>query len=266
LAALRYSSFTNGILMQPVAHTLRRPRLALAAMVVLAACATAPQLAAPPRMVAPPLAEPAVAPAPEPAPIAARAPLVEESEVGDHTGFTPGAGPLPTPALEALGASPTPEALAAVHPPEAAAPAPSAEPESLLTSIGPKTPPNVAAALRLIEEGRQQLAQERYDRALDRFERGVAIDPTNAYGYYFLAQLHFLMKKYDQASAFASRAVTLAMRTDHVWLARAYGLQAAVFEEVGRYADARKAYQKAVAADPNNLAARVGVGRLSSGR
>jgi hypothetical protein len=248
--------------MQTAAHTLRRPRLALATLVVLAACATAPELAAPPRVVAPPPVEPALGSGSAPTPIAPRAPLVEESDVGDTTDFKAPAGPLPTPALDALGTSPTPEVLAAVRPPDAAAPPPEAEPESLLASIGPKTPPNVAAALRLIEEGRQQLAQEHYDRALDRFERAVAIDPTNAYGYYFLAQLHFLMKKYDQASAFAGRAVTLAMRTDHVWLARAYGLQAAVFEEVGRYADARKAYQKAVAADPNNVGARVGVGRL----
>ena len=99
-------------------------------------------------------------------------------------------------------------------------------------------------AMRLIEAGRQQLAQGRYDQALDRLERGVAIDPTNAYGYYYLARLYFLMKKYDQASAFAGRAVTLAMRSDRLLLARAYGLQGAVFEEVGRYADARKAYQK----------------------
>jgi tetratricopeptide (TPR) repeat protein len=134
----------------------------------------------------------------------------------------------------------------------------------LLTHIGPTTPPNVAAAMRLIEEGRQQLVQQHYDQALDRFERGVTIDPTNAYGYYFLAQLHYLMKKYDQAIAFAGRAVTLATRTDRMSLARAYSLQGAVFEEVGRYADARKAYQKAVEADPNNLAARVGVGRLGS--
>jgi tetratricopeptide (TPR) repeat protein len=40
-------------------------------------------------------------------------------------------------------------------------------------------------------------------------------------------------------------------------------LEGAAFEAVGRYPDARKAYQKAVEADPNNLAARVGVARLN---
>ena len=123
-------------------------------------------------------------------------------------------------------------------------------------------PANTAAAMRLIEDGRQHLAEQRYDRALENFERAVTIDPSNAYGYYFLAQLHLVVKKYDQAIAFAGRAVALASRTDRVWQARAYGLQGAVFEQVGRYADARRAYQQAVAADPTNQAARSGMARV----
>ena len=58
-------------------------------------------------------------------------------------------------------------------------------------------------------------------------------------------------------------AVVLSARTDPVLLGRSYGLQGAAFEAVGRYQDARKAYAKAIEADPNNLAARVGVARLN---
>jgi tetratricopeptide (TPR) repeat protein len=123
----------------------------------------------------------------------------------------------------------------------------------------------VAAALRLIEDGRQQMQQGAYDAALDRFERAVAIDPTSAYGYYFLARVHFLRKSYDQAIAFASRAASLTARTDRIWLGRIRSLEAAVFEEVGRYPDARKAYQQALEADPDNLSAQVGIARLSPG-
>lgn len=175
---------------------------------------------------------------------------LEESAIGETPVLTqpPGGAhqtPLPTPTS-------TPEAT-------------SAEPESLVTHIGPGTAPNAAAALRVIEDGRQQITKGAYDAALERFERAVAIDPTNAYGYYFLARVHFLKKDYDQAIAFASRAATLSRRGDRLWLGRIYSLQGAVFEEVGRYPDARKAYQQAVDADPNNLAARVGVARLSGG-
>jgi tetratricopeptide (TPR) repeat protein len=109
------------------------------------------------------------------------------------------------------------------------------------------------------------MQQGAYDAALDRFERAVAIDPTSAYGYYFLARVHFLRKSYDQAIAFASRAASLTARTDRIWLGRIRSLEAAVFEEVGRYPDARKAYQQALEADPDNLSAQVGIARLSPG-
>jgi len=186
----------------------------------------------------------------------------EESEIEQAAALAP--------TRETQAATPTPEQLAAIAPgatPHAAEAdnkiGSAAEPESLLSHIGPTTPPNVTAALRLIEDGRQQMRQGRYDQAIDRFERAVAIDPTNAYGYYFLAQLHYRNKQYDQAAAFAGRAASLSARNDRIWAARVYSLQGAVFEDVGRYPDARKAYQKAMDADPNNLAARVGVARLN---
>jgi Flp pilus assembly protein TadD len=148
---------------------------------------------------------------------------------------------------------------------DTSAPPTPAEPESLLAEIGPATAPNVAAALRRIAEGRPLRNQGEHDLALERFERAVAIDPSNAYGYYFLAQLHYLRKNHDQAIAFASRAAVLSARTDRTCLGRVYSLQGAVFEEVGRYPDARKAYRRAIDADPNNLAARVGAARLAHG-
>jgi tetratricopeptide (TPR) repeat protein len=238
-------------------------------LVALAACAPPPR----PR-----------AAVPEPLPRVARAmatpSLEEEAAAAPSTPFgnaAPPSNPLDertlgeaaelTPALGSISMpTPTRAQLAAIPPPGAVAGAPAgvpAEPESLLSHIGPKTAPNVAAALRLIEDGRQQLSQNKPNAALDRFEHAVAIDPTNPYGYYFLAQVHYQQKKYDQAIAFASRAAVLGARADRPFLAHIYSLQGAVFEEAGRYPDARKAYQKAVEADPSNLAARVGVGRLS---
>ena len=240
------------------------------ALVPLAALACTPQLA--PRQVRVARVDEATAPkqtrpleategVPERRATIAQSKPLEEGMIGETAELTPAleAG-APTP-------TPTPQQIAALAPPGAtqAAPPPS-EQESLLAHINSTTPPNVAAALRLIEDGRQQMNQGRYDRALDRIERGVTVDPANAYGYYFLAQLHFQMKKYDQAVAFASRAVVLSARTDRVLMGRSYGLQAAAFEAVGRYPDARKAYEKAVEADPNNLAARVGVARMNPER
>jgi Tfp pilus assembly protein PilF len=195
---------------------------------------------------------PLVAPTPtrtRRAPTSTPTAALQESTLGEIGGFTPAPGAVETPLP-----TPTAEAEVAVSP---------TDPESLLTQISSTTPPNVTAALRLIEDGRERLRQGAYDAALDRFERAVAIDPASAYGYYFLAQVQFLKKHYDQAIAFASRAASLGGRTDRVSQGRIHSLQGAVFEEVGRYPDARKAYQAAITADPNNLAARVGIARLS---
>jgi len=182
--------------------------------------------------------------------------------------------PTPTRPLEEMPITEeTPAVPAAAEPastgpaevPEPTVAATASEPESLLGRINATTAPNVSAALRLVEDGRQQMKQGQPELALERFERAVAIDPTNVYGYYFLALLHFENKDYDQAIAFANRAAALAARADRIWAGRALALEGAVFEQVGRYADARNAYRQAVEADANNLAARAGVARLTAG-
>jgi len=140
---------------------------------------------------------------------------------------------------------------------------PTADPEPLLSKISPQTPPHAVAALRLVEEGRLHMKAGRYDVALERFERAVAIDSTCGYAYYFLADLHRRTERYDQAIGFTGRAVALTAGGDPLWLARSYCLQAAIFEQVGRFPDARRSYEKALKADPSNLEAAAGVARLA---
>jgi tetratricopeptide (TPR) repeat protein len=135
--------------------------------------------------------------------------------------------------------------------------------ESLAPQIKSAKSPNVAAALRLVDDGRALLAQKRYDQARDRFERSVAIDPSSFYGYYYLARLSYVSQSYSQAVAFANRATALGAGAERPWLARAYTLQGEIFEKVGRFADARTAYQRAVDTDPTNLTAFVGRARVT---
>ncbi len=199
-------------------------------------CLAAPR---PQRLVPPPVAAPVTPTAtPSPTPETPPSPLIE-TEAGEVE-EEPETGPM---SEDPAGELP-------------------AEPPSLLTRIDAQTPPNVAAAVRLVEEGRALLEQQSYDRALDRLERALVIDPSNAYSYYFLARLHFEQRAYDQAIAFADKSAVLSARADRLWAARAYVLQGAVFEQAGRYVDARAAYRRALAADPRSLAAQVGVTRL----
>jgi len=151
---------------------------------------------------------------------------------------------------------------AGVPPPDHFAPNDEPEP-SLEPQIKAAKAPNVAAALRLVDQGRILIDQQQYEQALVQLQRAVSIDPSSFYGYYFLAKAHQATRDYSQGIAFANRATALGAQAERVWLARAYTLQGEIFEEVGRFPDARIAYQRAVDADPTNLEAYVGKARLS---
>ncbi|HVM96583.1 MAG TPA: tetratricopeptide repeat protein, partial [Candidatus Acidoferrales bacterium] len=120
----------------------------------------------------------------------------------------------------------------------------------------------VAAGLRLVEEGRLLLVQQQVDAARERFERSLSVDPSGPYAYYFLAQLSYQRQSYDQASAFAGRAAGLARRSTPAWQARIGALQGSVYEAVGKYPEARQAYQQALRVDPGNATARAALGRI----
>jgi len=140
----------------------------------------------------------------------------------------------------------------------------SVEPPPLLDTIDATTPPNVAAATRLVEAGRAQMAAGDYGAALEQLERAIAIDSGNPYAYYYLAELHLSHRTYDQAIAFADRAASLSDARAPAWASRAYTLQGNAFEAAGRFADARGAYTRAIQAAPGNLAAQVGLARVGA--
>lgn len=140
----------------------------------------------------------------------------------------------------------------------------SVEPPALADTIGAATAPNVAAATRLVDAGRTQMAAGDYGAALEQLERAIAIDPGNPYAYYYLAELHFLHHTYDQAIAFADRAASLSDARAPDWASRAYTLQGNAFEAAGRFVDARSAYARAIQAAPGNLAAQVGLARVGN--
>ena len=139
---------------------------------------------------------------------------------------------------------------------------PAGEPPSVLANLPPATPPNELAAARLVEEARANLAAHDVDAALDQLERAIAIDATNPYAYYFLGEAHFERGTYAQALAFADRAAALGARTQAPWLARAYALRGKILEKVGRFPEARAAFQQALDTDPRNPAAAEGLRRL----
>jgi len=125
---------------------------------------------------------------------------------------------------------------------------------SLIAKITPKTAPRRAASLRLTEEGRLLLNSGEYEKALQRFEKTIAVDATNAYSYYYLALAHHHLTHYQQSNNFLDVAESL-LSEEAYWLARVFALKGKNLEALGSMGQADASYAKALQVDPNNQAA-----------
>ena len=142
-------------------------------------------------------------------------------------------------------------------------PVPPPDLQKLVASIGPDTSPQLAASLRLTDEGRRLLQDGNTAAALDRIEKAVKIDPSDPHAYYWLAQVHFQSGRLDQALAFCDKSIALFGPQEPMWLAQAYTFRASILERAGRFRDARESYQRAVQVEPGDVAAQAGLARLS---
>ncbi len=154
--------------------------------------------------------------------------------------------------------------MLAVQPSADRPPPAAAGDDSLADLLASARTPQQAGALRCVEQGRLLLQSGEQERAREWFERALSLDPHNPYAYYFLARQALLRQRPDQAHAFAERALQVAAGLDRRWRGRLEALQGEIFESVGRFSEARRAYQQAAAWDPLNDTARAGLARLAS--
>lgn len=160
------------------------------------------------------------------------------------------AGPAPTPAEP-------PPALDL----SAASSAPDLGTESLTGEIRKAATPARAASLRLTEAARKELALNQTDAALRDLARAISIDGGNPFAYYYLGRCYLARRNYSQALTFFQHAeLGFAQRPD--WLGETLSYEGSCEEALGRSEDAAKAYQRAVAAAPQNFRAQAGVQRL----
>lgn len=138
------------------------------------------------------------------------------------------------------------------------------EDESLLPLLSSSTPVPRAASLRCVEKGRLLLASGQQEGAREWFERALSLDATNPYAYYFLARAALVGQRLNQAQTFLARARSLGTGLDPRWRGRLAALEGEIWEKVGRFPEARRAYQEAAEADPENPIARSGLARLGS--
>jgi tetratricopeptide repeat protein len=134
---------------------------------------------------------------------------------------------------------------------------------SLAPLIDSAPTPARAASLRITEHERVELERGHTDDAIRELEHAISIDPSNSYAYFYLGRAHIARKDYGQALTFFKRA-EIGVASNSVWLGETYAFEGVCLEQAGKSADAAAAYQKAVAASPGNLTARVGVTRLAA--
>jgi TolA-binding protein len=135
--------------------------------------------------------------------------------------------------------------------------------QSLDPEINKAIAPALVASLRLTESARKLLVDGEVDNAMRDLSRAVSLDPSDAFAYYYLGRAYLARNNYTQALTFFRRAeIGFNGRAD--WTAEALSYEGLCDEELGKTADAAQAYERALAAWPNNFQARVGFGRLAS--
>lgn len=125
---------------------------------------------------------------------------------------------------------------------------------SILAKITPKTPPQRAASLRLTEEGRKLLTSGDSARALDRFEKAISVDSTNPYGYYYLAQAHYRLGRYQESLNFLEVAES-QFGSESYWLSETLALKGENYRALGFSQKADQSYAQALRLNPGNRVA-----------
>ncbi|HEY7322305.1 MAG TPA: tetratricopeptide repeat protein [Candidatus Binatia bacterium] len=163
--------------------------------------------------------------------------------------------PIPSPAAKEAAKLPPP-----VMTPEASS-APLADDSSLLAKITPTTPPQRAASLRLTDEGRKLLEGGDAPKALSRLEKTIAIDSTNAYGYFYLAKAHYRLGRYKESLSFLDVAES-RLTEEPFWLAEVYALRGENFRALGMVDKAEASYAQALRINSGNRTASDALARL----
>lgn len=182
-----------------------------------------------------------------------RQPFLEEAKIKEQA--LPQKRPLPP----VIAKTPLPGSARLTDP----LPAPPRSEASLIAKIDSKTPPQRAASLRLTEEGRKFLEAGEYPKALARLEKTITIDSTNPYGYFYLAQAHYHLGRFQESLNFLDVAESLLPGQTY-WLAEVFALRGENFRALGVLPRADFNYSEALRLNPGNPVAAKGVSKIKS--
>ena len=105
------------------------------------------------------------------------------------------------------------------------------------------------------------LAAGRVDEAISKLSGRISSSPNDAASYNLLCRAYFSVNNWDRAIAACEKAVALEPNNSeyHLWLGRTYGEKAdsvSFFSAAGLAKKVRNEFERSVALDPNNWAAR----------
>jgi hypothetical protein len=186
---------------------------------------------------------------------------VPPGKAAPAAGALPVSNPMPPPAAQAPPVNPAD--IAPAIDVGSISTTPQISDSSLAPLIATAPTPARAASLRITEQQRVELEQGHTDDAIRELAHAISIDPSNSYAYFYLGRAYIARRDYGQAQTFFRRA-QIGLASNSAWLGETYAFEGLSLEQAGKSAEAITAYQKALAASPGNLTARVGETRLSA--
>jgi tetratricopeptide (TPR) repeat protein len=134
-----------------------------------------------------------------------------------------------------------------LEPPPGGPPAEEVLPSPKLKEAAPAPPPETqVAATRLFNEGRVLFKQNNFNAALEKFQEGLRLDPTQVYGHYMLGYTLNHLGRYQEALAAFQRALALNPRN-----ALAFEGLSWTLNQLGRHQEAITASQQALNLRPD---------------
>ena len=105
--------------------------------------------------------------------------------------------------------------------------------------------------MKLVQQGRALLRDERYKAALGTFEQAIGLEAANPYSHYFIARAHYLLSNYRQSLSFLEVA-ELKLGADARWLAEVLVLRGRNAAAIGFHGRADNNYVRALSLDPHH--------------
>lgn len=121
---------------------------------------------------------------------------------------------------------------------------------------------NVSAQVFSLQEGKKLFEQEEFEKAREVLLKVVEQEPKNAEANFLLCKILLNLDDHDKAIKYGEKAVELdgSVSNYHLWLGRAYGIQAQKGSKLKAIFRAKKCkgeYEKAISLDSANVSAQV---------